>query len=161
MTDDKDFAPPPEIRNPFADETSTDDPLAGGGTWEADAWEGGGGSAHDDQGNTVIMTKEGDVATMTPHGSSVTKADGTGFDNYVDPDAPSEWDPDLGPEGNWTADKWAGGGGSAHDDQGNTVIFTKEGEVATMTPSGSSVTNAKGETFGGQPEDVADPYADE
>ena len=39
--------------------------------------------------------------------------------------------------------------------------ITKEGEVATMTPSGSSVTNAKGETFGGQPEDMADPYADE
>ncbi len=158
---DSDFAPPPEIRDPFADDTSADDPLAGGGNWEGGPWEGGGGSVHDDQGNTVIMTKEGDVATMTPHGSSVTKADGTSFDDYVDPNTPSTWDPDLGPEGNWEADRWPGGGGSAHDDQGNTVIFTKEGEVATMTPSGSSATNAQGETFGGQPEEMADPDSDE
>jgi hypothetical protein len=161
MSDDADFAPPSDIRDPFADDASEADPLAGGGNWEGGPWEGGGGSVHDDQGNTVIMTKEGDVATMTPYGSSVTKADGTTYDNYVDPNTPSTWDPDLGPEGNWEAEKWPGGGGSAHDDQGNTVIFTKEGEVATMTPSGSSATNAQGETFGGQPEDMADPDSDE
>jgi hypothetical protein len=63
---DSDFTPPPEIRDPFADDAPADDPLAGGGNWEGGPWEGGGGSVHDDQGNTVIMTKEGDVATMTP-----------------------------------------------------------------------------------------------
>ena len=157
---DSDFTMPSDIRDPFADEGS-DDPLAGGGNWTANSWEGGGGSAQDDQGNTVIFTKEGDVATITPRGSSVTKADGTSSDNYVDPNEPSGWDPDLGPEGNWTANKWPGGGGSAQDDQGNTVIFTKEGDVATMTPEGSSVTKADGTSFGGQPEDMADPYADQ
>src|SRR5947207_7820970 len=154
MSNDQEFRMPSDIHDPFTDDDGAageEDPLAPTGTWAASKWDGAGGSAQDDQGNAVIMTKEGNVVTITPHGSSITKADGTTSDDYVDPNDQPVWDADLGPKAAWTVDRFPAGGGSAMDDQGNTVIMTKEGAISTITPSGSSATTANGRVFGGRP----------
>src|SRR5205814_953002 len=58
-----------------------------------------------------------------------------------------DWDPDLGPEATWKTQRSPGGGGIAQDDQGNTVIVSKDGAVVTLTPDGSSATTPDGRAF--------------
>src|SRR5436190_1678386 len=82
MSNDQEFRMPSDIHDPFTDDDGAageEDPLAPTGTWTASKWDGAGGSAMDDQGNTVIMTKEGAISTITPSGSSATTANGRVF----------------------------------------------------------------------------------
>ncbi len=58
-----------------------------------------------------------------------------------DPDAPG-FDPAATQA--WSATRWDDGGGIAQDNLGNTVIFDRDGTVATATPTGSSVTRPDG-----------------
>lgn len=58
-----------------------------------------------------------------------------------DPDAPGF---DAAVPQEWSATHWDDGGGIAQDNLGNTVIFDRDGTVATATPTGSSVSRPDG-----------------
>lgn len=58
--------------------------------WTATRWDEGGGMARDNKGNSVIFNTDGTVATGTPDGSSLTRSDGTGFEDHIDWENPEE-----------------------------------------------------------------------
>jgi hypothetical protein len=58
--------------------------------WTATRWDEGGGVARDNKGNSVIFDTDGTVATSTPDGSSLTRADGSAFEDHVDWENPDE-----------------------------------------------------------------------
>ena len=59
--------------------------------WTTTRWDGGGGIARDNHGDSVIFDSDGTVATATPEGSLLSRPDGSASEDRFgagsDPDA--------------------------------------------------------------------------